>query len=131
MKHLIFLSFLFVACGTTNNSLNTNTSFSNSIEQIFISGPGNGSSGKCYVKTKPGNNSPYLEVLCAAQITRGIVQQIQTDLVRLNYEIESSEISKSKIGSTTKLAIKEFQNKNNMASVGLDWATINRLKTAL
>lgn len=129
MKHLIILSLLFIACGTTNSG--TSQYSSSSTEQIFVADQNKGSGGKCYSKMARGNDRLWTQVICQKDITKGLIAQIQADLVRLGYEVDSMEVSKSKFGSTTKKAIKAFQIKNNMAYGGIDWATVNRLKNQL
>ena len=126
MKKLITLLLPIVcfACHTTSN--NYHASNTNSTEQVFIDGPG-GLPGKCYSKMKLQNELVFTEILCHPQITKKVIAQIQTDLVRLNYTIDENEIAKSQFGETTKAGIKDFQIKNDMAYGNLDWATINRL----
>ena len=126
MKRLIFLSFFLVSCGTTTKTPSTSNSLI--IEQIFISDQTKGLPGKCYTKMKLNEDVVWTEILCVSRITKGVVSQIQTDLMRLNYEIEPSELSKAQLGSSSKEALKDFQKSNNMAYGGLDWATINRLR---
>lgn len=127
MKLLLFLTLFLFACGTTNSGLSQRGN--GSTEQVFVAGPGSGQlPGKCYVKTRLGNETPWTETICSNQITKRLIKQIQADLVRLNYEIEDTEIAKAELGPTTKASIKAFQQKHNMAYGALDWATVNRLK---
>ena len=125
MNQVIFLSFVFLACGSTNNTQNLKNAYTT--EQTFIVDQTRGLPGQCYQKMTLNNEIFWTEVLCGSQITKTLVKQIQTDLLRLNYKIDSGEISMTQLGNTTKQAIKEFQLKNNMAFGGLDWATINKL----
>ena len=74
------------------------------------------------------NATVWAEIICQNQIGKGLIKQIQTDLVRLNYVLVRDEIYKVKFGKSTKQAIKDFQLKNGMAYGALDWATVNRLK---
>jgi len=131
MKNLLFLSFLLVACNTSKNSTSNNSisGNGNSTEQIFMAGPG-GLPGKCYAKMILDNETRFTEIICRPQITKKLIKQIQSDLVRLKYQIDSDEIEKGNLGSTTKNAIKSFQQKQNMAYGNLDWATVNRLNIA-
>ncbi len=128
MKQGILLAFILIlcACGTTKN--NQGLAHSNSTEQIFVDNQGKGLPGKCYQKMMLENVRRWTEVICEKDIKKGLIRQVQTDLVRLNYEIDGEEVAKAQFGKSTKLAIKEFQIKNRMAYGGLDWATVNRLK---
>jgi len=128
MKLTILLSFSLIifSCGGTKNIVNQNKS--NNAGQIFITNQANGLPGKCYQKMMLNNETVWTETLCQNQITKELVTKIQIDLVRLNYKLEEQEIAKGQFGNTTKQAIKDFQQNNNMAYGGLDWATINKLK---
>jgi len=128
MKHVILLSFVIIAFGCGITKSGSSQYNSNSTEQIFISKKGNGPGGKCYSKMMLGTETVWTEVVCQRQFSKGLIKQIQSDLVRLNYVLAGNEISKAKYGKTTRQAIKDFQIKNNMAYGGLDWATVNRLK---
>jgi len=125
MKKLITLLLPLVcfACHTPNNFHASNT---NTTEQVFMEGNA-GLPGKCYTKLKVQNELRYTEVICAGRITKKLIAQIQTDLVKLNYTIDENEMTKSELGETTKAGIKDFQIKNDMAYGALDWATVNRL----
>ncbi len=128
MKQFTLLFFLLiVACSTSkNNSTKLNSA---STEQVFVANQTNGLPGKCYQKMMLESERVWTEVLCQNKITKGIIRQIQADLTRLGYEIQDTETTKANFGITTKAAVKEFQIKNKMAFGGLDWATINRLRT--
>ncbi len=127
LKQAIFLFLFFVSCGTTKKSQNLENS--HSTEQVFISNQTEGLPGKCYQKMMLNNEALWTEVLCQNEISKGLIKQIQTNLIALNYEIAREEISNTELGSTTKQAIKDFQINNNMAYGGLDWVTINKLKS--
>lgn len=128
MKTLFFLPLFLIACGTSSGlSIQENTS----TEQVFIAGQGNSLPGKCYLKMKKGTETLFTEVICHSKITKRLISEIQADLVRLAYHIDAVEIEKTTLGTTTTEAIKSFQQNNNMAYGGLDWATVNRLKKQL
>jgi len=123
---LLILTTCLIGCSTSNNSISKNA---NSIEQVFMTGS-QGLPGKCYAKMILGDETRFTEIICRPQLSKKLIKQIQSDLVRLKYPIDSDELESGKLGSTTKAAIKSFQQKQKMAYGNLDWATVNRLKIA-
>jgi len=122
---LLMVSLVFLACNTTKKNFHD----PNSTKQVFISNQANGLPGKCYQKMKLQTELVFAEVLCQSEINKRLIEQVQVELMRLNYRINESELSKTQLGETSKQAIKDFQIKNDLAYGGLDWATINMLKT--
>ena len=123
----ILLSVLIVACTTTKGQVITKNP--GTMEQVFISGQNSGLPGKCYSKFKKDTDVIWTERICENQISKNLISQVQSDLQRMNYTIDANEIAEYIIGSTTKQAIRDYQMKNSMAYGGLDWATVNRLKS--
>lgn len=119
---MLLLSILFCACNSTSKF----ASNSNRTEQVFIANQSNSLSGKCYTALK--SDSRLLEILCPNEITKKVIQQLHADLIRLSYSIDAEEIDNKKLGTSTKKAIKAFQDKNKMTTGFLDWATVNRLR---
>ncbi len=126
MKNIILITLLFVSCKITNNKLIQNNN--NTEKQVFISNQKDGLPGKCYQKMMLNGQTMWTEVLCGHEITKNLVKQLQSGLVSLGFQINNEELTKSKMGESTKSALKQFQQKNKLAFGGLDWATINRIK---
>lgn len=126
MKYLfIILTFLVAYLAPTPL---TGQAEINQNGQVFIKNQTDGLPGKCYSKMMLNENTVWTEILCPAEISKKLIRQIQTDLIRLKFPLDTEELSKSKLGATTKKAIKDFQKANGLAYGNLDWGTINSLK---
>lgn len=125
MKFIILIICLScLSCGTATMITESSTS----TKQVFIPSQEAGLPGKCYSKMKLNNELKWAEIICENEISKSLINTVQSNLQRLGYKISQDEISKHVIGSETKAAIKNFQISNKMAYGALDWATVNRLK---
>ncbi len=125
MKHLCLLLVFISACTSSRTQFAQNSI----TEQIFIQHvPEDSLPGKCYARSKQGDAIRWIEVICQNQITKQFIAQLQNDLVRHGYTIESEEIEKKNTGPSTVASLIQFQKDQNLAYGNLDWATVNRLK---
>lgn len=122
------LSSLFSACSTMTAAEFDPHRFSEN--QVLMSDRPYSLPGKCYGKSKKGDTTVWLEILCQKQITKSLIMQVQADLVRIGYEVADQEKLDLSFGATTAKAVKEFQERESLLPCYLDWATINRLKHA-
>ncbi len=125
MKRIIFFSWIFLSCTTTQRS---GHSFNpNDLQQKFIVHQMQGKPGKCYQKLMFNGTQQWTEVLCDAEKTKKLVRRIQNDLIVLGYNLSNEELNQARIGRQTKMSLVAFQKEQGMAYGALDRATINRL----
>lgn len=126
MRYTIIMVLFLASCGSTNYK--TVKSIPTTKDQVFITDQTKGLPGKCYQKMMLEGQAKWTEVLCQNEITKGLIQKIQTELIEIGYSIHDEELSSRRLGASTKGAIIQFQKRNNLACGGIDWATINMLK---
>jgi hypothetical protein len=129
MKKLLLCSIIFIACKATSPSSNYTAIDNNSTAQVFIADQTKGLPGKCYQRTLLNDTAVWTEVLCPKEITKKITREIHSNLKRLGYTIDPTEVSKIKIGDSTKEALIDFQKQNGLSYGSLDRATVNTLKS--
>jgi len=138
MKNILILSLLLLSCGSSRTTVNNARPLKVFTPEEILDGknkggspdrPQNAEPGKCYAKVTHNGFLVWSEILCASQITKGLVQQIHSDLLRLGYSVSDDELASGKYGESTMQGLKAFQIDNNMAYGGLTQETIDRLKS--
>lgn len=122
---LFIVSLAYTSCKTISGREFNPQQFST--EQVFHDKSKITTPGACYAKVESGK---WLKILCQKEVTKSLINQIQSDLQRIGFAIDQKEISDGKIGQSTKAAMTSFQKEQGMIACALDWATINRLKEA-
>lgn len=127
MYKILFVLCLFASCSVAQTTTKNND---RNQSQIFIENQSAGEPGKCYTKMKHDGKLKWAEVICAKDITKRMIKEIQTNLLELNYTIDQEELKKVKIGPDTKNAINQFQQANNLAHGALDRATVYMIQNS-
>lgn len=82
--------------------------------------------GKCFAKC--AGHHEWVEIVCDHNVTKKLIIQICSDLVRLGYYIEKEEIEKGVFGPTTKQALHTFQEDYKLPVGSINLITLNKLK---
>lgn len=125
--YLIMLLGLIVSCGVSKDNM---PYVDYDTEQVFIENyPDDALPGKCYAKSENYKGEErWTEIICEDEYYGSLVGEVQDNLKKFGYHIDSKEMKRRIFGETTRDALNEFQKWQDYNHGVFDYGTVGWLR---